>query len=108
MPPKTPKIGYYIRTSHYLQQIGRQEQKIEEGWRVYTDEGVSGRVAFEDRPKGKKLLQDVKNGLISEVRVDTLDRLGRNTHDILHTIKILHEHNVGVYIKKEGITTLVD
>lgn len=108
MITSTPQIGYYLRTSHFLQNISRQEEKIEDGWRVYKDEGVSGRVAFEDRPMGKKLLKDVKAGAISEVRVDTLDRLGRSTENILQTIRCLHEHGVGVTIKKEGITTLVD
>lgn len=108
MSTHSPKVGYYLRTSHYLQNIGRQEEKIEAGWLVYKDEGVSGRVAFEDRPMGKKLLRDVRNAVITEVRVDTLDRLGRTTENILQTIRFLHDHNVGVHIKKEGVTTLVD
>lgn len=105
---RTFQVGYYLRTSHYLQNIGRQEEKIEDGWLVYKDEGVSGRIAFEDRPMGKKLLHDVKNGLVKEVRVDTLDRLGRTTENILQTIRFMHNHGAGVHIKKEGITTLVD
>ncbi|KIC89140.1 recombinase family protein [Flavihumibacter sp. ZG627] len=108
MATRSTTIGYYLRTSHYLQNIGRQEEKIESGWNVYKDEGVSGRVAFEDRPMGKKLLQDVKAGLITEVRVDTLDRLGRTTENILQTIRFMHNFGVGIQIKKEGITTLVD
>ncbi len=108
MTLKTAKTAYYLRTSHFLQNIGRQEEKVEEGWRVYKDEGVSGRVAFEDRPMGKKLLKDVRNGFISEVRVDTLDRLGRSTENILQTIRFLHDYKVSVHIKKEGIITLVD
>lgn len=108
MSTKHHQVGYYLRTSHITQNIGRQESKIEDGWIVYADEGVSGRVAFEDRPMGKKLLKDVRRGAIKEIRVDTLDRLGRSTENILHTIRCFHEHGVGVTIKKEGITTLVD
>lgn len=108
MAAKTQQVGYYLRTSHHLQNIGRQEEKVEEGWKIYKDEGVSGRVAFEDRPMGKKLLRDVKSGLLTEIRVDTLDRLGRTTENILQTIRYFHDHGVGVHIKKEGIVTLVD
>jgi DNA invertase Pin-like site-specific DNA recombinase len=108
MRATTSHVGYYLRTSHYLQNIGRQEEKIEDGWLVYKDEGVSGKIAFEDRPMGKKLLRDVKSGIVKEVRVDTLDRLGRTTENILQTIRFMHSHGVGVDIKKEGITTLVD
>ena len=100
--------AYYLRTSHFLQNIGRQEDKVEDGWLVYKDEGVSGRVAFEDRPAGKKLLKDVKSGQIKELRVDTLDRLGRSTENILATITAMHEHKVSINIKKEGLVTLVD
>ena len=108
MARKNHQIGYYLRTSHHLQSIGRQEDKIEPSWLIYKDEGVSGRVAFEDRPAGKKLLSDIKKGLVRELRVDTLDRLGRSTENILQTIRVIHEFGVGIHIKKEGITTLVD
>jgi len=65
-------IAYYLRSSHYLQNIGTQVDQIEDGWKVYKDEGVSGRVCFEDRPLGKKLLKDIKDGHISQVVVFAL------------------------------------
>ena len=102
------QIGYYMRTSHYLQNIGTQVDKIEEGWKVYKDEGISGRISFQDRPSGKKLLHDIERGRISEVIVLRIDRLGRNTTDILNTIKLIHEHKVPITSKNEGITTLIN
>ena len=51
------KIGYYMRTSHYLQNIGTQVDKIEDGWKIYEDKGVSGIIPFEERSQGKKLLE---------------------------------------------------
>jgi DNA invertase Pin-like site-specific DNA recombinase len=104
----TKKIGYYMRTSHYLQNIGTQVDKVEDGWKLYKDEGISGRVDFTDRPAGKKLLEDISKGKINEVVVLRIDRLGRNTTDILNTIKLIHQHNVPITSKNEGITTLVD
>jgi hypothetical protein len=50
------QIGYYMRTSHYLQNLGTQVDKVEPDWKVYKDEGISGRIFFQDRPSGKKLL----------------------------------------------------
>jgi DNA invertase Pin-like site-specific DNA recombinase len=100
--------GYYMRTSHYLQNIGTQVDKIEPDWKVYTDEGISGRISFQDRPSGKKLLQDIQHGRISEVVVLRIDRLGRNTTDILNTINLIHQYKVPITSKNEGITTLVD
>lgn len=101
--------AYYLRTSHYLQNIGTQVDKIEEGWKVYKDEGVSGRISFQDRPSGKRLLKDVENGKVDRVIVLRLDRLGRNTSNILETINTISMINkVPITSLNEGITTLND
>ena len=99
-------IGYYMRTSTYLNSLGNQVDRIEDGWKVYEDRGVSGRVMFSDRPSGKKLLQDIERGKIKEVIVLRIDRLGRNTTDILNTINHIHQFKVPITSKTEGITTL--
>lgn len=100
------KIAYYLRTSHYLQQIGTQEDKIEPGWLVYRDEGVSGRIEFESRPAAKRLLQDLRDGKISEVRTMRLERLGRSVKDLVNTITTIHSYSVPIHFIAEGITTL--
>ena len=100
------KIAYYLRTSHYLQQIGTQEDKIEKGWLVYKDEGVSGRIDFENRPAGKKLLQDIKDGKISEVRTMRLERMGRSVKDLVNTLTTIHSYSIPIQFIAEGITTL--
>ena len=74
--------AYYMRTSHYLQSIGTQQDKIEADWIVYQDEGISGRIPFKTRPAGKKLLNDISGGKINKVVVLRIDRLGRSTQDI--------------------------
>ena len=104
MGPKN--TGYYIRTSHFLQSVGNQVDKIEPHWKVYKDEGISGRISFQDRPSGKKLIEDIRNGKVSEVVVLRIDRLGRNTTDILNTINLIHQYKVPITSKNEGITTL--
>jgi DNA invertase Pin-like site-specific DNA recombinase len=104
----TKSTGYYIRTSHYLQSLGNQVDKIEPHYKVYKDEGISGRVMFTDRPSGKRLIEDIRNGKIKEVIVLRVDRLGRDTTDILSTIKLIHSYNVPITSRTEGITTLVN
>lgn len=99
---------YYLRTSHYLQNIGTQVDRIEEGWKVYKDEGVSGRVSFQERPSGKRLIEDIQKGKVEQVVVLRIDRLGRNTTDILNTIKLIHQYQVPIRSLSEGITTLID
>jgi len=100
------QVGYYMRTSHYLQNIGTQVDKIEDGWKVYKDEGISGRVSFIDRPSGRKLLRDIERGVISKVIILRIDRLGRNTTDILNTVKLIHQHKIPIHSISEGIITL--
>lgn len=99
-------IGYYIRTSHFLQSIGNQVDKVEPHYKVYKDEGVSGRISFQDRPSGRRLLEDIKNGKISRVICLRVDRLGRSTQNILETISYIHSYKVPITSINEGITTL--
>jgi DNA invertase Pin-like site-specific DNA recombinase len=102
------KVAYYLRTSHYLQNISTQVDKIEDGWKIYKDEGISGRVSFNERKGGMKLLQDLRDNKISQVKVLRIDRLGRNVQDILDTINTIHSFGVPINSLSEGITTLDD
>lgn len=102
------KVAYYLRTSHYLQNISTQVDKIEDGWKVYKDEGISGRISFKERKGGIKLLQDIKDGKVTEVKILRIDRLGRNVQDILDTINTIHSFGVPINSLSEGITTLDD
>jgi len=102
------QTGYYMRTSHFLQNIGTQVDKIEKGWVVYRDEGVSGRVNFKDRPSGQRLLEDIRQGKVNQVVVLRIDRLGRDTSDILNTIRYIHQYKVPIRSLNEGINTLDD
>lgn len=94
----------YIRVSTTEQNTTRQEEK---GFKAYIDQ-ISGSVIFSERPQGKKLLNEVSQGHITEVHVHSIDRLGRNTMDILQTIKTMTANNVNVISRKEGLSTLVD
>ena len=102
------KVAYYLRTSHYLQNISTQVDKIENGWKIYKDEGISGRISFKERKGGMKLLQDIKDGKITEVKILRIDRLGRNVQDILDTINTIHSFGEPINSLSEGITTLDD
>ena len=100
------KIGYYMRTSHYLQNVATQIDKIEEGWKIYEDSGISGRIPFNERKSALKLINDIKDGKIKEVKVLRIDRLGRSVSDIINTINIIHSFGVPITSISEGITTL--
>jgi DNA invertase Pin-like site-specific DNA recombinase len=100
------KVAYYIRSSHFTQSTLTQQEKIEPGWKVYKDEGVSGRIDFENRPSGKRLIEDCKNGLISRVVMLRIDRCGRDTQNIISTLSTFNQMKIPVTSLNEGITTL--
>lgn len=93
----------YIRVSTTEQKTDRQ---IEKGIKSYEDE-ISGSVAFADRPKAKLLIRDINNGKVTDVIVHSIDRLGRNTLDILNTIQDLTSKGINVISRKEGFETLL-
>jgi DNA invertase Pin-like site-specific DNA recombinase len=45
---------------------------------IYADDGVSGTVPLHERPEGRRLLEDAKEGKFSTLLVYRLDRLGRS------------------------------
>tara|TARA_B110001450_G_C17649554_1_gene492673 strand:- start:1412 stop:1753 length:342 start_codon:yes stop_codon:yes gene_type:complete len=71
---------------------------------TYIDE-CSGSIAFIDRPEAKKLLS---NKDITEVHVHSIDRLERNTLDIMQTIQYFTDKGINVVSTKEGLRTIVD
>ena len=66
------------------------------------DKGVSGKIPFSERSEGGKLTQLVKEGKVSEVVVEELSRLGRNTIDTLTTLKFFEDNGVNVVVRSMG------
>tara|TARA_R110000782_G_scaffold269716_1_gene368365 strand:- start:347 stop:949 length:603 start_codon:yes stop_codon:yes gene_type:complete len=96
----------YIRISSVDQNTARQENNVEDA-KVYIDK-ISGSVPFSERTEGKKLIQEIKNGNITELYCHSIDRLGRNTIDILSTIKLITSYGCNVISEKEGLKMLID
>lgn len=99
-------IATYTRVSTIEQNTDRQEFNIV-GAIPFTDK-ISGSTPFAERTDGSKLMNLIKAGEVSELHVHSIDRLGRNTIDILTTIKIITSYNCNVISQKEGLTMLID
>lgn len=99
------KIIQYIRVSTEGQNTERQENSIVMGASVYKDL-CSGSIAFKDRPVASELIDEIKEGRVKEVHVHSIDRLGRNTLDIMQTIQFMTDNGVNVISTKEGLRTL--
>lgn len=91
----------YIRVSDgKTQNTARQE--ISAVGKKYIDK-ISGAVQFNERPQGGKLLEDIRNGVITEVRVKSVDRLGRNSFNIQETIQFFIEQKCQLFIEQFGL-----
>ena len=91
----------YIRVSTLEQNISRQADF--DGLQFI--DRCSGEILFKERTEAIKLLKDTS---IREVHVHSIDRLGRNTLDIMQTIQYFTNKGVNVVSEKEGLQTLID
>ena len=91
----------YIRVSTKEQNTDRQ---TDFNGLTYIDL-CSGSIPFKERPEAKKLLS---NKEITEVHVHSIDRLGRNTLDIMQTIQDFTSKGINVVSTKEGLQTLIN
>jgi len=97
-------IGY-ARVSTKEQTVDNQKQQITgRGYSVrkwFTDDAVSGSVESTKRLGLKSLLDYVREGDV--LVITAIDRLGRNTIDVLSTITKLSEKGVKVISLREGV-----
>lgn len=92
----------YNRTST-IQQEGERFKLDKEGYDLTIfDKGVSGKIPFSEREGGMKLLELVQSGKVEEVVVEELSRLGRNTLDVLTTLKEFEDNKVNVVVRGMG------
>jgi DNA invertase Pin-like site-specific DNA recombinase len=97
---------FYVRVSTQEQNTDRQifTREIKMGVTIVQDK-CSGSISFAEREGGKKILS---MGDLKELHVHSIDRLGRNSLDILQTIQTLTKKGVNVISEKEGLQTLIE
>ena len=91
----------YIRVSTTEQNTDRQSDF---NGLTYIDK-CSGSIACKDRLEASKLLANTE---VTEVLVHSIDRLGRNTLDIMQTIQNFTNRGINVISEKEGLQTLIN
>ena len=109
------KVVIYSRVSTQIQDYKRQTEELKDyskkmGWEVLKsfEEKISGGKENEDRPKLMEMIDYVKKNQVDKVLCWELSRIGRNTIEVLKTIKLLNDHCISLYIKNYNIETLND
>ena len=109
------KVVIYSRVSTTIQDYTRQTEELIEyaqrmGYEVVStfEEKVSGGKNNEDRPKLMEMVEFVKTNQVDKVLTWELSRIGRNTIEVLKTIKLLNDNCISLYIKNYNIETLND
>ncbi|WP_375325319.1 recombinase family protein [Flagellimonas sp. GZD32] len=97
----------YLRISTPDQKLERQLAKQHPNEILFIDV-VSGSTPFIEREQGNRLMEAVKASKIDYIAVSSIDRLGRNLLDILHTLKIFEENGATVKVDNLGIESTVD
>lgn len=93
----------YVRVSTENQSTDTQRATIAERHKVdrwFVDEATSGAIKAKDRKGLGELLSYVRDG--DTVIVYAIDRLGRNTIDVLETVDMLKGKGVAVLSLREG------
>jgi site-specific DNA recombinase len=72
---------------------------------IYKDDGISGTIPLHERPEGRRLLEDAREGEFGAVLVYRLDRLGRSLLVIVDAHDRLQEVGVALRSGTEPIDT---
>jgi DNA invertase Pin-like site-specific DNA recombinase len=97
----------YIRVSTQEQNTGRQEVNAKEFTKTYMDK-VSGSIKFSERKEAKKLLDDIEAGLVTEVHISSIDRLGRSIVDLLTIIELFNQKGIKLFVENIGMFSLIE
>ena len=98
-----PDIIAYLRVSTDDQSTDAQRHEIEQRHNIaqwFSDEGTSGATKAIERPGFEELFKYVRKG--DTVVVYAIDRLGRDTIDVLTTVQALRDKEVAVVSIREG------
>lgn len=107
------KVVISTRVSTNIQDNKRQVEELKEfaskmNFEVVKvfEEKISGAKENDERPILMEMISFVKENNIDKVLCWELSRIGRNTIEVLKTIKLLNDNKISLYIKNYNIETL--
>jgi DNA invertase Pin-like site-specific DNA recombinase len=94
---------YYSRVSTLEQNDERQLQDLGGFDYIFTDK-CSGSIEFFERPKGSQIKSLIDEKKLTHLELHSIDRLGRNTIDVLQTWQKLTELGVKIVCRNPNLT----
>jgi DNA invertase Pin-like site-specific DNA recombinase len=98
--------------ARYIRQSTSQQSNLRQLKLAHPDEQLfidvcSGSIPFNDRVAGKKLIAAVESNLISYVSFHDISRAGRDTINVLQTLKYLFDKGVVVKVDNLGLESMI-
>ena len=94
--------SYKNQLAYYTEKINSKTEWKFAG--VYADEGITG-TSMKRREDFKRMLRACREGRIDLILCKSVSRFGRNSVDVLRTIRALRERGIGVMFEKEAVDT---
>ena len=88
----------YARVSTIEQKTDRQKVN-EQDYQLVIEDKCSGAIPFFDRNGGKEILNLIEKGILKDLYVWQIDRLGRDLRDILNTIHFFNQKSICIHFK---------
>ena len=95
----------YTRVSTIEQKTDRQRVN-EQDYQLVIEDKCSGAIPFFDRNGGQEILNLINKGILKDLYVWQIDRLGRDLRDILNTIHFFNQKAICVHFVSQGLRTL--
>ena len=94
--------SYKNQLAYYTEKINSKTEWKFAG--IYADEGITG-TSMKHREDFKRMLRACREGRIDLILCKSVSRFGRNSVDVLRTIRALRERDIGVLFEKEAVDT---
>jgi DNA invertase Pin-like site-specific DNA recombinase len=98
---------FYVRVSTLEQKTDRQRVN-DKDYDLVIEDKCSGSIPFFEREGGKKINQLIEKGILTSLSVWTIDRMGRDLLDVLHTIQFLSGKGIRIHFIQQGLISLDD
>ena len=95
----------YCRVSTIDQKTDRQKVN-EKDFAMVVEDKCSGAIPFFDRPGGQEIKGLVDKGILKSLHVLSIDRIGRDIHDLMNTIHYFNEKKISIHFLSQGLITL--